>query len=166
MIIIIIIIIIIILLILIHAMIFVSCILVVRAYCRPSLKSCIKLGLEQIYNRMGKTLLLASVTLCAREHYTHKNCIILSAGSAPTFSCKSFKDENITWKHFFLLRSWESLGNRPSFYTYSHRGKVLFQNNEVSWPGELGFQPVKTLFKFWILTKDGCEELHVQLFLE
>ncbi|XP_068687013.1 ER membrane protein complex subunit 5-like [Montipora foliosa] len=29
-------------------------------------------------------------------------------------------------------KSWESLGNRPSFYTYSHRGKVLFVNNEVS----------------------------------
>lgn len=27
-------------------------------------------------------------------------------------------------------KSWESFGNRPSFYTYSHRGKMLFLANE------------------------------------
>lgn len=31
-------------------------------------------------------------------------------------------------------KSWESFGNRPSFYTYSHRGKNLFLGNEVSYP--------------------------------
>ena len=55
----------------------------------------------ELHNRMGKTLLLASVTLCGRNLYTHKNCVILSAGSALTFSCKSFKDENINMKAFF-----------------------------------------------------------------
>lgn len=27
-----------------------------------------------------------------------------------------------------LFRSWESLGNRPSFYTFNHRGKKLYSD--------------------------------------